>query len=263
MPPNPGAPHPGPGQPGPGHPGPQQPGDTRDRAWPGAFNARDLAGLPVVDGHIRAGVLFRSGQPQAWADAGWRAAHADGVRRIVDLRDEREPRGLAESRDGIAYTFAPVEDPTLPAFRARFTPYMNHPSGYADFTAMFSDRIAAAVGSILAAGPGTLICCAAGRDRTGLVSSILLLALGADAETLVAEDARATRAVNEHHLHREKPHPYEHWVDDNELALVVADRAQALRAFVAEFDALRMLAQHGIDAGRICAARDWAVAETE
>ncbi len=232
---------------------------TRERGWPGAFNARDLGGIPVAGGAVRDGVLFRSGQPQAWAEAAWAQAAAEGVRRVLDLRDATEPQGPAVGTEAIDYRFAPVEDPTLPEFRARFQPYLNHTDGYADFVAMFAPRVADAVGELFDAGPGTLVCCSAGRDRTGLVTGIALLALGADGATLADEDERAVRAVNAHHLTREKPHPYERWLPEEELAPVIESRGAALREFAASFDSQGFLAEHGVDAPRVTAAREWLV----
>ncbi|WP_125107763.1 tyrosine-protein phosphatase [Gulosibacter massiliensis] len=233
---------------------------ARERDWPGAFNTRDLGGIPVAAGVLAPGVLFRSGQPQTWGSKAWARAEAEGVRRVLDLRDPSEPRGSAEGTEAIEYRFAPVEDPILPAFRERFDPYLNHPSGYADFVGFFSERIAGAVGELLEAGPGTLVCCSAGRDRTGLVMGILLLRLGADAEVLVHEDELAVRAVNEHHLHREKPHPYERWHDEPELAEIIRSRGDAVREFAADFDAHDFLRAHGVSDAAVERACDWLIA---
>ncbi|UQN15252.1 tyrosine-protein phosphatase [Gulosibacter sp. ACHW.36C] len=233
---------------------------ARERDWPGAFNARDLGGIPVAAGVLAPGVLFRSGQPQTWGPDAWVRAEAEGVRRVLDLRDPSEPRGSATGTDGIDYRFTPVEDPELPAFRARFDPYLNHPSGYPDFVGLFAERVAVAVGEVLEAGPGTLVCCSAGRDRTGLVTGILLLRYGADAEVLAHEDELAVRAVNEHHLHRAKPHPYERWHDETELAEIIRSCGDAVREFAEGFDAHEFLRTHGVADAAVERARDWLIA---
>lgn len=235
---------------------------SREREWAGAFNARDLGGIPLAEGRVSGGVLFRSGQPEAWRPEGFVAAAEDGVRRILDLRDPTEPGGVPEAAAtaGISYGFSPVEDPRDPEFRARFDPYLNHPSGYADFAAMFPDRVAAALGRVLDEGPGTVVCCSAGRDRTGLVTSVLLLALGADPDALLAEDECASRAVNERHRTRATPHPYERWVPESELRVAVASRRDALAEFIREFDAREFLAEYGIDSAAFDTARSWLVA---
>ncbi|MGO1545366.1 MAG: tyrosine-protein phosphatase [Gulosibacter sp.] len=232
----------------------------QDFAWPGAFNAREFAGLPVTGGAIRQGALFRSGKPEAWDAAGFTAAAQDGVRRIIDLRDPSEPGGAPEHAEsaGIEYRFVPVEDPSDPAFKKRFQPYMNHPSGYLDFLEMFGDRVAKAVAEVLGNGPGTLVCCSAGRDRTGLVSTVTLLTQGADREALLQQDELAVRAVNERH--RGRSHPYESWQPEESLAELVGSRRTALEAFLAEFDERAFLADKGVTERMIDRAADWLVA---
>ena len=231
----------------------------RERDWPGAFNARDLGGTPVAGGVVREGVLFRSGQPEAWRPEGWLAAAADGVARVFDLRDPSEPRRAPDGAEaaGIEVRFLAVDDPDDERFRARFVPYLNHPDGYADFVAMFPERVAAAVGAVVDAGAGSLVCCSAGRDRTGLVTGLLLDALGAPIDALTAADDLATRAVNQRHLVRETPHPYERYTPEPQLTEVTTGRGRALAEFFAGFDSRAFLAEHGVDAD---AARSWLVA---
>lgn len=227
----------------------------RTQHWPGAFNARELGGIAVTGGRIRHDVLFRSGQPETWSPAGAQAARAAGVERIIDLRDPREPRG-APPDDGPPREFTPIEDPDDPAFRARFVPYLNHPGGYADFLGMFPELVGRAVRRVIDAGPGTVICCSAGRDRTGLVTGLLLAGLGAAPSTLADEDELATRAVNERHRTRETPHPYESFQRSDDLAAAVASRRRAVVAFFSGLDAAAFLRDHGAEVDR---ARSWLV----
>ncbi|SJM54457.1 tyrosine-protein phosphatase [Gulosibacter sp. 10] len=234
--------------------------DPRERCWEGAFNARDLGGVPVAGGRIRAGALFRSGQPEAWTPEGFRQASDDGVRRIFDLRDPEEPGGApaGAERAGIDYRFVPVEDPRLPEFRARFVPYMNHTSGYRDFLAMFPGRVAHALREVFLGGPGTLVCCSAGRDRTGITTSMVLLSQGVELEALLHEDELAVRAVNERHRTRETPHPYESWQPEEALRPAIDSRREALAAFARGLDVRGFLRAHGLD-GAADGAREWLV----
>lgn len=237
---------------------------ARECRWPGAFNTRDLAGLRIAAGEIQPGVLFRSGQPQAWQPAAFTAAAQAGVRRILDLRDPREPKPLDTSdglpeRGDIEYDFQPVEDPDDPEFRRLFVPYLNHPCGYRQFLDLFSPRVMRAVSRILLAGPGTLVCCSAGRDRTGLVTSLLLLGLGAEISVIVSEDALATRAISEHQLVRATPHPYERWLPEDELNVVIEQRAAALTEFLSALDRERLFAAHGISPADFERATGWLV----
>lgn len=236
--------------------------DLRECRWPGAFNTRDLGGIRVRAGAIQPGRLFRSGQPQAWEQPAFAQAERAGVRRVLDLRDPREPKpmdtldGLPE-RGLIEYDFQPVEDPDNEAFRRRFVPYLNHPDGYADFMSLFAPRVMRAVARVIAAGPGTLVCCSAGRDRTGLVTSLLLHGLGAEIDTITFEDELATRAISAHQLVRKTPHPYERWLPEDELARVVAQRRDALASFLRTINAGALFAEHGISDADLAYAEHW------
>ncbi|WP_185714917.1 tyrosine-protein phosphatase [Gulosibacter macacae] len=227
-----------------------------EQTWAGAFNARDLGGIPLGAGAVRPGVLFRSGQPEAWSPDGWREASAAGVARVLDLRHPSEPRrpatGAAEL--GVGYEFAAVDDPNDPRFRARFVPYLNHPNGYADFLDLFAEPVAAAVGRLVEAGPGTVVCCSAGRDRTGLVTGLFLRALGTPIFVLQDADELATRKVNLRHLVRETPHPYECYEAEPEISATVASRRAAIAEFFGQLDAAKFLSEHGVD---VAAARPW------
>ncbi|WP_225735919.1 tyrosine-protein phosphatase [Gulosibacter chungangensis] len=231
----------------------------REFTWAGSFNARDLGGIQVAGGVVRPNVLFRSGKPEAWEAAGFAQAAAAGVHRIIDLRDPAEPGGVPELSEGsgIDYYFSPIEDPQSPAFKSRFQPYMNHTSGYLDFLGMFGDRVARTVGTVLDAGPGTLICCSAGRDRTGLLTSVILLALGADTAHLQQQDELAVRVINERH--RGLTHPYESWQPPEIVDEMVASRRQALEKFVAAFNAQSFLTEQGVSERAVAEAREWLV----
>jgi hypothetical protein len=59
--------------------------------WPGAFNIRDLGGLPTIDGRMtRYRSLIRADDPARLSGEGWSALEGHGIRTIVDLRDESE-----------------------------------------------------------------------------------------------------------------------------------------------------------------------------
>jgi hypothetical protein len=68
------------------------------------------------------------------------------------------------------------------------------------------------------------------------------------------------RAVNEHHLHRAKPHPYERWHDEPELAEIIRSRGDAVREFAEGFDAHEFLRIHGVADAAVERARDWLIA---
>ena len=167
---------------------------TRLLDWEGGLNARDLGGYATEDGReTRWGAVVRSAALASLTEAG-RAALADyGVRSIVDLRlpDEldREPNPFAEPGDhGIAYINVSILDPT-----AGFPPdTITLAKNYLWSLDRFGGLVAQAVTAVARAPEGgVLIHCAAGKDRTGLVSALLLGVAGVPAAT-IADDYALT-----------------------------------------------------------------------
>jgi protein-tyrosine phosphatase len=161
----------------------------------GAFNFRDLGGLRAGAGLlVRPGVLFRSDTLQALTpedvsylvDELW-------LELIVDLRIGAE--AVSEGRGPMAevpvtYLNAPLRDlpvSDLPPREQSLHFYLEH---LASPTSPLSTVIR--VISALAGRP-ILVHCAAGKDRTGLVTALLLRLLGVDDEDIVADYLRTER----------------------------------------------------------------------
>ena len=162
--------------------------------WEGGLNARDLGGYGTGDGReTRWGAVVRSAALGGLTGAG-RAALADyGVRAIVDLRLpgelDREPNPFAEPGDhGIVYTNVSILDPA-----AGFPPdTITLAENYLWSLEKFSGLVATAVAAVAEAPEGgVLIHCAAGKDRTGLISALLLGLVGVPAAT-IADDYALT-----------------------------------------------------------------------
>jgi protein-tyrosine phosphatase len=165
---------------------------TRRLAWEGVLNARDLGGYRTSDGReTRWGAVVRSDSLAALTPAGRDALVDYGVRAMVDLRlpDEvaERPNPFAEpDTHGIGYTNVSFIDPAA-------TPPEDVTTLADDYKAML-DRFQPAVAAVMAAiadAPegGVLVHCAAGKDRTGLVSALLLGLVGVAPETIAADYA--------------------------------------------------------------------------
>jgi protein-tyrosine phosphatase len=167
----------------------------RDLDWPNCTNARDLGGLPTADGGTtRWGAVVRSDGLDRLTDHGWRALEAHGVRTIVDLRNDIE-RHAEPYTCRLDVVHVAVEDDTDHEFVARWRPFST-PHYFAAALDRWPDRIAAAIGAVAAAPPGGVVVhCGAGRDRTGLVTMVLLALAGVAAEEIADDYELSTRRL--------------------------------------------------------------------
>ncbi|MCL2581036.1 MAG: tyrosine-protein phosphatase [Streptosporangiales bacterium] len=160
--------------------------------WEGFCNARDLGGLPTASGATtRYGRLIRSADTRLITAAGWEAARQAGVRTVIDLRNPAEVRpGVPPA--GIETRMVPldgVDDVDL-WHRIRAEGLDGTPLYYRPFLDTRADRVAAVLTAIARAPEGGVIFhCAAGRDRTGLISLLLLSLAGATPEAIAADYA--------------------------------------------------------------------------
>ena len=166
---------------------------TRLLEWEGCLNARDLGGYATEDGReTRWGTVVRSDCPAALTEAGRAALAGYGVRAIVDLRLPAEladdPNPFAEPGDhGIAYTNISFIDPAAVPPDAVST----LAEDYLQMLDRYRQGVAEALAAIARAPDdgAVLVHCAAGKDRTGLISALLLGLVDVPAETIAADYA--------------------------------------------------------------------------
>jgi protein-tyrosine phosphatase len=168
--------------------------------WEGFFNTRDLGGLPTRDrGVTRFGAFIRSADLRFVTPSGWRAARAAGVRTIVDLRNDdeiRRPDTVTPS--GIRRLEVPLDD----IGDSEFWRHINQeqlngsPLYYRPFLRLKAHRCAAALTALARAEPGSVLFhCGAGRDRTGLVTLLLLALAGVEPEAIAEDYELSTQAL--------------------------------------------------------------------
>ena len=160
----------------------------------GASNFRDLGGYPTYDERVvRTGLLFRSGALHALTDADHERLRALGVRVAVDLRPPEEQAAEPTNAPFLRIVHVPLlrgERTSDPSALANGEGYLRD-----RYIEIMLDR-APDIGTIFRSLAGedglpAVIHCAAGKDRTGVVSAILLLALGVD-EATVLDDYELT-----------------------------------------------------------------------
>ncbi|MET8701498.1 tyrosine-protein phosphatase [Kitasatospora sp. NPDC058032] len=164
-------------------------------------NFRDPAALADPEGRwVRHGVLHRSAQPFPADDASIvEQLNAAGVRTIIDLRGgaEADDADWAQSQAaGIEVVAARVQptDRKLEAAMMEMTTDADLGHFYLLMVESAPGAVKLAVEAATRPG-GLLVHCAAGKDRTGWLTALLLDLLGVPAEEIVADYHRTTAAL--------------------------------------------------------------------
>jgi protein tyrosine/serine phosphatase len=194
----------------------------------GAVNVRDVGGLPTVDGRTtRPGVLLRADNLQDLSDADVTRLVDDlHLRTVVDLRSTGEVHlagpgplkgaGLTHHNLSLIPEWdgepdqaevdraldAATVDKALPALPAR--PRQTDPTDLGDHYVGYVRDAGPAIGQALRvlADPSsgtTLVHCAAGKDRTGVVVALALSLVGVTREAVVEDYVRSAQRIEQIH----------------------------------------------------------------
>jgi protein-tyrosine phosphatase len=178
---------------------------TRTLEWDGCLNVRDLGGVPLADGgHTRYGAFVRADNIRRLSDDGWRALADHGVVRIVDLRwpeelDDDPPRDV--NADVVHVSLLGELDvdykDDIAAYMAADDPAGYWVSSYTSFLEEHRENFGRALAAIADAPEGVVVVhCAGGKDRTGLISALLLRLAGASIDDIAADYALSEENLN-------------------------------------------------------------------
>lgn len=207
----------------------------------GCFNFRDLGGYLAAGGRrVRWRRLFRADSLSRLTEADFDRLSAMGLTTVIDLRTAEEvaDRGRIEwPTPGLTYRHLPMVD-VLPD-RSEF-PEWSDPayvaSRYADMLGRGTEAVGEALGVL--ADPSThpaVIHCAAGKDRTGIISALVLGLLGVSDDDIVA-DYSLSRAAMTRMLERlleERPDAAAE-IQASSAAIVAAE-PETMHTFLARF----------------------------
>jgi len=166
----------------------------------GCVNFRDLGGYPTADGRsIRWRTLFRSDALHALTHADVAQLASIGLSDIVDLRSsfelDAEGRGLLE-REAMVFHHTPLFDGDPKSGDRAAAATMTLGERYLGLMVVGQKKIANVVRILAAARGGAVYHCAAGKDRTGVISAVLLGALGVPDDLIVVDYALSAERID-------------------------------------------------------------------
>jgi protein-tyrosine phosphatase len=143
-------------------------------------NARDLGGVPLASGaSVACGKLYRGSMLPNLSESACAAFASLGVRTVIDLRTESERTSQPDA--ACVTNSARLIQAPLP------TPFSVSPENYvADLNTVDSVALAFTALGDPSAYP-IYFHCVYGRDRTGVLAGVILLALGATRDNVMAE----------------------------------------------------------------------------
>ncbi len=231
----------------------------REVSWDGAVNLRDLGGLPRAGGaRTAAARLYRSARPEYLTERGWRQALAAGLAVVVDLRNPEEigrrdddPVVDPQVTAPLQRACCPTEDPGDEQFRRVCGPWLDHPRSYADNLALFPARFALVFRTLAGLEAPALVHCSGGRDRTGLVTAMLLKLAGVATEAIAADYALGVRAVNAFLLAQPERAGAPRPLPAEDLQGWLAPRRDTLADWIDGFDVAGYLRSAGLNAAEL------------
>jgi protein-tyrosine phosphatase len=181
---------------------------SRDLAWDGLLNARDLGGHRTADGdETRWGSIVRADSVRQLTDEGWKAVVDYGIRTIVDLRSEQELAADPPAElpvDAVHVSFFDDSPDVFEEVEAASVRAASHAEAtrevYLIFLEHFRANVAAAIRAVgQAPEGGVVVHCHGGKDRTGLVTAFLLRLAGVSIGEIAADYAVSEERLRTRH----------------------------------------------------------------
>jgi protein-tyrosine phosphatase len=165
--------------------------------WPLCYNTRDLGGLPAGNGKMtRWRAVIRSDILSRLTDTGQQSLLDYGVRTIIDLRSPgevaKEPSiTIPDCDPHLDYMNLPLEK-YYPHVSALINQAKSRSEVYCIILDHYPDAVVEVMRAISKAQPGGIVVhCHAGKDRTGIVSALLLGLMGVPADIIAADYAES------------------------------------------------------------------------
>jgi protein-tyrosine phosphatase len=172
----------------------------RDLDWEGCVNVRDLGGFATPAGDTAFGVFVRADNARKLTAVGWDAAAEYGIRTVLDLRSEPECAADPPAHDDFTHTRLSLFDhfdgdesyrADLMERVANLDVAERHRVLYREALERDAVRFGQAVGVLADADGGVLFHCVGGKDRTGMLTALLLRLVGVPVDAVDADYVRS------------------------------------------------------------------------
>jgi protein-tyrosine phosphatase len=185
---------------------------SRDLAWDGCLNVRDLGGHRTDDGgETRFGAIVRADSVRQLTDEGWQAVVDYGVKTVIDLRANEELEADPSAEIPVDVQHVPFMETDAQGWQeieveldAAVKAAPDVPTATRDvyliFLDHFRENVAAGVRAVARAPEGGVVVhCAGGKDRTGLLTAFLLHLAGVDTDQIAADYALSEERLRPRH----------------------------------------------------------------
>jgi protein-tyrosine phosphatase len=218
--------------------------ETRHVLLEGCLNLRDIGGYETAGGrHVRVGCVFRSDELHKLTDDDLTAVAALGIRVVFDLRniDERtaRPNRLPDGVDLLERVTPSTQGPTRTTEEqiVRNELPMADDVEFAGVYRRLLEHLAPELRIILeqavdAPSRPLLFHCAAGKDRTGIATAVLLGLLGVPDESILDDYELTTKYFTERKLESLAERAAEYDVTEDRLRPLLEARRPVMAAML-------------------------------
>lgn len=181
---------------------------SRELVWDGCLNVRDLGGHRTEDGaETQFGAVVRADSVRQLTEEGWQALVDYGIRTVVDLRMDEEREKDPPAGAPIDLLHISLFDDDKAVFEevdaaAEAAPDVASATRevYLLFLEHFKTNVAMAIRTVANAPEGGVVVhCMGGKDRTGLITALLLELAGVDDEQIAADYALSEERLRPRH----------------------------------------------------------------
>jgi protein tyrosine/serine phosphatase len=226
---------------------------NRHLSWSNCLNVRDLGGLQTHSGKLtKWKSLVRADTLDQLTADGFRDLQQYGIRTIIDLREHREvPDDRLQPPDGVTRIHLPLENQGDLEFWNQWMMVNCTPLYYKAFLEHSPGLVAAVFDAIADAPDGGIVFhCGRGRDRTGLIATLLL--------TLA--QVQPDEIVTDYELSADNLKPLGNIEEEQKIADALAQHQTTtgaiLRALLDDFSIADYLLANGISEERVSTLRN-------